>query len=1065
MRSASDFFVSYTAADEAWARWMTAELERAGFDIVLQANNFPPGSDFVHSMQRAISTAERTIAVLSPMYFDSQFGEAEWRAAFVKDPTGELGLLLPVRVQKCTLPGLLASRSYIDLVGRDGPAARRALLDGVGAPTRSSVRATRQTASLDAETVPPYPGDACGPDSSRAETAERSSGLGPQLPEEADGEYRPIPEEGSWAGLSRTRPTFAELLGGKAALVGHAALQRALQARLDDPESAALVLLSGPSGSGKSSVVRWLHQFAGERVVDAGTARSQLGSPLREDGSDVRRLLREVDRALAVAGRRAVLVYDDADHELREEGIIRLVREAIARLDLAFVVICTSTPLTPELFPLPATSLTLDRRRADRQEFDGLLNQLLYAAGEHPDAFSADLRQSLHDMAEQTVDFRAVEYVIELLLAYHQWTGRVARPAVLRRLLEADPVRQLHLPAVLVRDSRLSFRRRDKSELLAMMLLRHLPTPRALANVAQRSLEDFDLPAFLHDAEQPTERAYWDGVMGLCLTYSPRDLVLDLLTPAQIRHEIDLLGLDPARLVMNLEEQVQRLVRSLGFTLIGAPTGLTALKDAVQQARAVVGDAGSRTDVLRSAASKVIGHADGAIRDLLHFWGTYLFGSVRTLVKEYNAAYPPDAAVDVKHPTSQGVVRLLRFVNEAAEAEGSAYRLFFPEGGSPVSADLLKDYMRFDAARQAFERAASAVAPTSAAPMGLRNRCGGLVESADGVLARAGESSHPTVIKLTEIIFDEYSRKIFRGVDSDNKEIRFALTDNEEREDLVVAAHYFMLPPRHVSVNPHIVPLAGSSSGVLFDRASDYEEASTTQRRQGRRLLELVELWPDDVVIEVGSGTGALAIEVANRVQRVLGIDQSPDMVRQALLNAQAAGVSNISFEVADLLEHDSQPWFDLVLSSSSMHWILPEDRAYQQLFSMLRRGGRLGVHQGGSGTYRGLHQLAVTLVRELGYDEHFRGWRFPAFYPSPEEYRNLLEGVGFVNVEVTSEVSDGSDAPNLVTDFSEAGLLPYLYRLPEMQRESFQAEFVAESERYTPDLYTHRLYVVARRP
>jgi hypothetical protein len=69
---------------------------------------------------------------LSPAYFGSKFGEAEWRAAFTKDPTGEKGLLVPVRVQPCEPPGLLASRVYIDLIDTDEVTAKRLLLDGVG---------------------------------------------------------------------------------------------------------------------------------------------------------------------------------------------------------------------------------------------------------------------------------------------------------------------------------------------------------------------------------------------------------------------------------------------------------------------------------------------------------------------------------------------------------------------------------------------------------------------------------------------------------------------------------------------------------------------------------------------------------------------------------------------------------------------------------------------------------------------------------------------------------------------------------------------------------------------
>jgi hypothetical protein len=129
--TAPDFFVSYTGADQAWAEWIAEQLEDAGYTTVLQAWDFRPGSDFLHQMQQATSSAQRTVAILSPAYFGSRFGEAEWRAAFAKDPTGELGLLVPVRVQTCQPPGLLASRAYIDLVDLDEPAAAARLRAGI----------------------------------------------------------------------------------------------------------------------------------------------------------------------------------------------------------------------------------------------------------------------------------------------------------------------------------------------------------------------------------------------------------------------------------------------------------------------------------------------------------------------------------------------------------------------------------------------------------------------------------------------------------------------------------------------------------------------------------------------------------------------------------------------------------------------------------------------------------------------------------------------------------------------------------------------------------------------
>lgn len=128
---ASDFFISYTKANRGWAEWIAWQVEAAGFTTVMQAWDFRPGHDWTHAMHDAMANSRRTVAVLSPDYLASVHGEAEWRAAYASDPTGEGGVLLPIRVAECEPPGLLKTRVFVDLVGLDERAAQAALLAGV----------------------------------------------------------------------------------------------------------------------------------------------------------------------------------------------------------------------------------------------------------------------------------------------------------------------------------------------------------------------------------------------------------------------------------------------------------------------------------------------------------------------------------------------------------------------------------------------------------------------------------------------------------------------------------------------------------------------------------------------------------------------------------------------------------------------------------------------------------------------------------------------------------------------------------------------------------------------
>lgn len=127
-----NFFISYNRADRSWAEWIAWHLEDAGYTTVLQAWDFRPGSNFVLKMQKAVSGAERTIAVLSPDYLTSSFTQPEWATSFAQDPTGEKGLLVPVRVRECEPKGLLPQIVCIDISGLLAEtAAKDALLTGV----------------------------------------------------------------------------------------------------------------------------------------------------------------------------------------------------------------------------------------------------------------------------------------------------------------------------------------------------------------------------------------------------------------------------------------------------------------------------------------------------------------------------------------------------------------------------------------------------------------------------------------------------------------------------------------------------------------------------------------------------------------------------------------------------------------------------------------------------------------------------------------------------------------------------------------------------------------------
>lgn len=128
-----NFFISYTGADAAWAKWVAWELSRRDYTYRLQAEHIPPGARFMREMRRFLEDADHVIPILSTAYFKSEFASLEMEAALADDPTGEARRVIPVRVQPCDIPKLFRDLVYIDFVGKPEAEQRSALIAGVRA--------------------------------------------------------------------------------------------------------------------------------------------------------------------------------------------------------------------------------------------------------------------------------------------------------------------------------------------------------------------------------------------------------------------------------------------------------------------------------------------------------------------------------------------------------------------------------------------------------------------------------------------------------------------------------------------------------------------------------------------------------------------------------------------------------------------------------------------------------------------------------------------------------------------------------------------------------------------
>lgn len=193
---------------------------------------------------------------------------------------------------------------------------------------------------------------------------------------------------------------------------------------------------------------------------------------------------------------------------------------------------------------------------------------------------------------------------------------------------------------------------------------------------------------------------------------------------------------------------------------------------------------------------------------------------------------------------------------------------------------------------------------------------------------------------------------------------------------------------------------------ATYDSAFGYVSA------HGAPLVDLLDPQPDEKIIDLGCGAGALAAEISARGADVLGIDVNPGMIAKA-----KAQYPELSFTVDDPHDFTVAERHEAVASNGALHWLTRDpDAVITQVHAALRAGGRFVAEMGGAGNCAELVAAMQTAWREFGLAEPELPW----YFPTPAEYATRLEEGGFTVrlLEYAERPTRMSQGPNGAADW-----------------------------------------------
>ncbi|MCZ7403330.1 MAG: methyltransferase domain-containing protein [Candidatus Methanoperedens sp.] len=247
-------------------------------------------------------------------------------------------------------------------------------------------------------------------------------------------------------------------------------------------------------------------------------------------------------------------------------------------------------------------------------------------------------------------------------------------------------------------------------------------------------------------------------------------------------------------------------------------------------------------------------------------------------------------------------------------------------------------------------------------------------------------------------------------------------------------------------------------SNVEYDTqelAEKYDQISDSQYENGLILIDRLGLNEGSAVLDIGCGTGRLALHTAKIVGaegKVAGIDPSPLRIEVAGKKVRKKSSGNISFKVgrAENLSGFTDSSFDAIYLCAVFHWIADKKTALKEIHRVLKPRGRVGLTTGDKGNPFTVRQITDELFLHSPYAGHVDIEDDTSKPVTKKELQALFKAAGYENINISTRINKRYySTPQEVIEFVEASSFgTFLMHVPEHLRTAARHDIEKEVEK-----------------